>query len=830
MNNYQLNNNNLVDDDDDEDVDDLLLELDKYTDKKKKEQDAMQNKPMIQTNVQVSMPQSHYATSTDENNGDILQILPSQLIRNDELAMAKGEVAVLRDKINELTLKRENDRKNYLMEKQTLSDQNLGTINNLKQELNRLESERQFLKLRMKNHMHQSLPADSQIPSNVTTTAVITNPENVLKKRKLLENKESGSSTLVHFSSLSSPSSPSSLPTPPIRLKLNTKKFILKNSSHNDNLLLLETLWKHKIPGCCKLAMHYLDELEFKGQKIGPGFHAFALSIVSSLTLNKFIEFILDYLLQIINQIFETTPTELLPIPFMLVLVYIIIKFRPSATDSQLLLDLFKAIKNFVYQLDSVLTKPKATPSFTTNNTNFANTFNSAVANISKHGGSNNFDHRSVFRSDTTIIDSKKYLENGNWLYTVDNTDLPIRFDRYSPFSDNGNDSNTNLNTASNKQHRHNNSDTAAKGFNIMDDEYFDEGYYPTTVSVPTFQTEFIDILIVMYSFDILEAISENLYTCSININSTGNIDLTPLQEDLNYLCNKTFTISFQPIPQIIFNVCMIFSHLVKIVNNKIPQHWWSEKFTKISTFLDINIQHSLKILPPKYNIHSLSRRVGNNGNIKLIDQLFEKHVIYEPENKVPIYILSHLSRLKLQILQDIKEFLLTISANSLESDNTGISIDYMIGNVSSLLSFEYPLLLGENNHNRDEQQDRLKLVTLSIKIIYHVYLMSESYTLSIVRGSMKNTGNDNHTNEVSSTSTTDNKHFNSNKIMILSGNDRIKTELIATLSRIVFTVNNTLLSKSTKESCRSILDSLISPQEAEAIYLALSPDSYSKS
>ncbi|KAL6947362.1 hypothetical protein ACO0QE_002245 [Hanseniaspora vineae] len=816
----------------DSDDDDLLLELAKYTQHNPKREDNT-----LPLNTNTNTPQgvnnssnanhsttlvsfTHSRSSTPRT--PLKQAPPSNPAHDLQLLLAKGEIAVLRSKLKALEVEREQDRKLFNEEKENNQQKYEKNLEDVKHDLNKLEDEKQFLKLQLKttarmtnvhnktvdqnasmnqssNTILQNETMPSDLPSSETEHSV------THKKLKQLNDKKSKISIASDKKTGNAPSK--------TKIKLH-----FRPKTHTDeNLVLLNRVLKNKIPGLLHPCVYYLDRRSGHTE-----FHDYAINIVSEYSLNKFIESILDYWLQQINDILntESKKTELPSdhtryIPFILSILCEIVKFRPSACDVDILVNLFIVIKRMISTFEYVF-------KFTA---------------LDQRQNSKYLQKYAVHSRASITKSAKDGQENWEMLY---------------PESE--------YTSCANGMRPGFPQDVLTE-----DDSLFE---------IPTFHTEFVDIVIVIYSFDVLELISKSLsFQVQGKMNHEGDSTapddtlvskIMTLLDDLTYLYKLSNTISFQPIFHPIYNVSMMMEYFLQIsqtllhcfqiaksdtMEQKLFAKWQYLMADSSEWLIHLNLHNVLKTLPAKYNIHSLLRPIGSPydakssnlefGNlITSLETIMQDMVIYQPDGNAVTHIYFWNLLLTKQILSNISKYLFMLSTSEMV-DFKSDEIKNILNNVIKLLSVQYPFLLKQTGKDFPLLQD---IVVRCLRIIQHCHNMSlhtfhdaaaRSSDLSkhsepwMEGGLMKTAQRSTASGSTHSTS----QRSASDSVL---NDEKYKLELIVTFSRIVFqnkegedvfvkkdksVSNGNTSSLIIKEICRDMLDTLITPDESDVIF-----------
>ncbi|SCU95254.1 LAMI_0F01706g1_1 [Lachancea mirantina] len=159
-------------------------------------------------------------------------------------------------------------------------------------------------------------------------------------------------------------------------------------------------------------------------------------------------------------------------------------------------------------------------------------------------------------------------------------------------------------------------------------------------VGPPTFQYEFIDILVVLYSFDILERTLKILQTQSAQA-SAAFVDESFLKA-LDDLMRYSLSISHQPVFNVIYNSVEMLNCITSIVlenlqiRDKIKLEWWinaSRRTINIFERKAVNVystdsKNSCLYLSKDTNIYGLIRHMGDNHNGAYLSKLVSKDTV----------------------------------------------------------------------------------------------------------------------------------------------------------------------------------------------------------
>lgn len=275
--------------------------------------------------IQSTQPTSNINTQRPTlNNVTESQQLP-------ELLVAKGEIAVLRSKIADLEKARIHERDELLQNGQSEKETSSHKIMALENAVQRLEDERKFLTVEIKNlsnlRKKRRINEDTQM-EDVEQSVPIT-PEPIIPPP---------------------PTSTNTIPKPkPPTIKLAPPRTI------NENSLFMDSILNHTIIGCQNTTMDFLSHITssipFQNDQ-DPSFKIDPKIPISTSILQYLVEkhetLRLDLLITkfsqnltlLIQTIFQDSKSSKLSIPFLISLLHATILFRPSAITSETMTNL----------------------------------------------------------------------------------------------------------------------------------------------------------------------------------------------------------------------------------------------------------------------------------------------------------------------------------------------------------------------------------------------------------------------------------------------------------------------------------------------------------
>lgn len=328
------------------DDDDLILGL--ANEPPKFTQNIQTNK----TNAAASStaPASHDKNTTNNDNGTYTKTL------YDKLTIAQGEASMLRDKIDLFNKNREKERLIQLQKENQIKQDSLIEINKLKQIIQKLEDEKNFLQIESKNwsKFNKKPIHTDTFPSSsfgVDLKPVKSSPS--LKKRKV------GADLL----------------NKPSFVQLNNTA---RNVPSDETNQLFDTLLNHRLDQCDMTTLQILNNIKLghiksfdyntftinQNQSIGESIMNFLSTNKTNLKLDNFINIILENFANLIKEISFNENETNLSIPFLVSLMFQTIQFRPSAVHYSSLRELFLFLCDLIKKNQHVLKKPLHEPAF----------------------------------------------------------------------------------------------------------------------------------------------------------------------------------------------------------------------------------------------------------------------------------------------------------------------------------------------------------------------------------------------------------------------------------------------------------------------------------
>lgn len=328
-----------------DDDDDILLELGTRPPR-------FTQVPSSSAALQTQIPAALEVTTTTLNKQD-----ENDTALVNQLNKAQGEASMLRDKINFLNIEREKEKNIQVVKVNELQVKHLQELAKLKQELQKLEDEKKFLQMEARGKPKKEVITVTKIPS--TTSSTNTNSITPDSSSVAIEAK-------TNSPQLKKRKINDSLPKKNV-VPLNPNRIIPDETS-----LFLESILLHQIIGTDlstieilnRLKLDYITEFKFKnfvipkGAPIGKSIVSLLLRCKKTLTLDRFIDTLLEDIAVLIKEISVHPNESKLAVPFLVALMYHIIQFRPSATHNLALKDCFLFICDLIRIYHHVLKIP----------------------------------------------------------------------------------------------------------------------------------------------------------------------------------------------------------------------------------------------------------------------------------------------------------------------------------------------------------------------------------------------------------------------------------------------------------------------------------------
>lgn len=587
----------------------------------------------------------------------------------DDLFIAKGEIAVLKEKYEKTEKLIVTNTTNYLKEKEQLVKKYEDELNQLKSEISALNHEKTFLnhKLKVSNRKidneldGNSMINDSDInaitnssPGLINKTKDLSNSSILEKRKKRDENIQNNSindettskRTILKTSIFNKISDDESvLEDEPVSIKqkielsnLSINNNTTKNVSQedrkkrpflnfkttvkfNDNYTLLNVLADYRLPSFKKTVIELLD-ITIEGAQVGTVFINLAREHVMKKSLSEYIINLIEHLEELLREFAnkKMINSHNKSIPLIISLIYQIINFRPSVfTNVDLYNRIIKAYEliseyEFVLKsksiLDAKLQKiiPKTDVTYFDFSDSIVKTkkFNLGIQSIDKNND-NLFLKNHTSLLSTSYNDVQPYKQRQNHQQSNEG-DLSV---------DDGIGYIAKRNKWIDQQLLQKADPELLKYRNIS--EITDPVDY--LYEMPCDHIEMVDYLIVSFSFDLFESLVSNLDFIFGKKELFDNEDVHIVNEThscVKHLFDISFTTSYQPLVVSILSNCKIFNDFFSI-NFKLNYKNYILNFVNLINvqsewLLKINLKNYLHKLPKRQNICSLKRFIGGSS------------------------------------------------------------------------------------------------------------------------------------------------------------------------------------------------------------------------
>ncbi|SCW03050.1 LAFE_0G01838g1_1 [Lachancea fermentati] len=254
------------------------------------------------------------------------------------------------------------------------------------------------------------------------------------------------------------------------------------------------------------------------------------------------------------------------------------------------------------------------------------------------------------------------------------------------------------------------------------------------------FQYELIDNLVVFYSFDIFERSFKVLQTQSLH--SQAELIDQHLLEIIEDLTRYSLSISYQPILNVVYSSVEILNSLANIIlenpqlKSSVPEGWWNNMIYRLYYILNKNVSNMEEYLtdsscisfPAETNVFGLIRNIGDNYCGPLVSKLVRKDKLQSaPEVILKNFVTKKgitekslnvewwCLMLKIGIIKLLEKLSIIRADQPLERE--------LLKNLVRLLATEQELLLtvllGQDSQNMHLHFD---LLTRLIKLIFQLW------------------------------------------------------------------------------------------------------------
>ncbi|AET37326.1 Lcd1p Ecym_1068 [Eremothecium cymbalariae DBVPG len=251
-------------------------------------------------------------------------------------------------------------------------------------------------------------------------------------------------------------------------------------------------------------------------------------------------------------------------------------------------------------------------------------------------------------------------------------------------------------------------------------------------VKPKSFQYEFLDILAVLYCFDVMELCIKILLVRS-SAHQQLFFDGT-IWQNLTKVIQLSLTISYRPILNVVYNTVEIIYGLtqLELPTDLATSQWWDSVIGKLFHIWNRQVSNENVInndnlhLLPKYNISGLIRCIGDNSNAYLLENLVDNKIV----QSIPEVIYEEFPELSRQCKEQAEGCCLTMQLNVvvtfqmlLTRYSTSISHADLLSQTVKLLCREQEFMLIQCLGIESENADiRNTLINELIRLLYHMW------------------------------------------------------------------------------------------------------------
>ncbi|SGZ39563.1 uncharacterized protein HGUI_01763 [Hanseniaspora guilliermondii] len=588
----------------------------------------------------------------------------------DDLFIAKGEIAVLKEKYEKTEKLIVTNTTNYLKEKEQLVKKYEDELNQLKSEISALNHEKTFLnhKLKVSNRKIDSeIDGNSMIndsdnnaitnssPGLISKAKDLSNSSILEKRKKRDENIQNNSinDEIIPKRTILKTSILNKIPDDdecvikdePVNIKQkielsnlsinnNTTKNVSQDDKKkrpflnfkttvkfNDNYTLLNLLVDYRLPSFEKTVIELLD-ITIDGAQVGTVFINLAREHVMKKSLSEYIITLIEHLEGLVKEFAnkKMINSHNKSIPLVISLSYQIMNFRPSVfTNVDLhsrIIKTYELIKEYEFVLKSksildaklqkIIPKTDVTYFDFSDSTVKTKKFNLGIQSIDKNND-NLFLKNHTSLLSTSYNDFQHYKQRQNNQQSNEG-DLSV---------DDGIGYIAKRNKWIDQQLLQKADPELLKYRNI--NEIADPVDY--LYEMPCDHIEMVDYLIISFSFDLFESLVSNLDFIFGKKELFDNEDVDIVNEIhacVKNLFDISFTTSYQPLISCILSNCRIFNDFFSI-NFKLNYKNYISNFVDLINvqsewLLKINLKNYLHKLPKKQNMCSLKRFIGGSS------------------------------------------------------------------------------------------------------------------------------------------------------------------------------------------------------------------------
>lgn len=348
-----------------DDDDDLILELSNKPPRLiQVENDLLTQRATTDLqNNSYTQPKSKSNLNANVNNNNNYDDTHKNSLQNDELTKAYGETSVLRAKLSMLESQIEKEKKHRSDEISKLKNLNQLEIDKLKATIQSLKDDKKILQIESKTNKLKTETINNQnsnIYNNINSNAnTNNNGDNYINKNSEVTNVGDHHHPDLKRTSLS-PAIKKRKMLPNNLLESNGKSvevvpLNLNNVIADEKSEFYDYIMSHKLIGVELNTMEILNHLKLGPMQkfshkqfvididcsIGESLQKLILQLKQNLSLDVCIDLLLEYIGTFIAKVMDNKDESNLPIPFLVITMYQIITFRPSAVSLKSLKESF---------------------------------------------------------------------------------------------------------------------------------------------------------------------------------------------------------------------------------------------------------------------------------------------------------------------------------------------------------------------------------------------------------------------------------------------------------------------------------------------------------
>lgn len=265
------------------------------------------------------------------------QVSQMEQSTKDQLSKAQGEASMLRDKITLLNKDKERERLQQEHLKEELESLHSREVSQLKLELQNVEDEKKFLAMEVRKSS-----------SSAKTSQMVSTPkaddQAAIKKRKIEQSESRKNYVQLNLNRI------------PFDETASFYDFLVTHKAVGSDITTVEIL--------SSLRLDYIEGFRFKnliipkGDALGQPLMKLILRWKKDMTLDKFIDTLLEHLAALIKEITSNKMESKIAVPFLVTLMYQAVVFRPSAVHTLALKDLLLFTCDLIRAYQHVLKQP----------------------------------------------------------------------------------------------------------------------------------------------------------------------------------------------------------------------------------------------------------------------------------------------------------------------------------------------------------------------------------------------------------------------------------------------------------------------------------------